>query len=173
MKYPILALLAAEPAHGYELKQRFESRFEAVWPPVNIGQVYTTLQRLERDSLVRGLDGADGDRPARHVYEITESGRTALAAWLAASSNGPRIRDDFYMKLVLSRLSGMAEPLELLERQRLALLQELRDLNALAGRPEHQETATQLLIEGAALHAQADLRWIDLCEERLQQGETL
>lgn len=172
MKYPLLALLAAGPAHGYELKQRFESRFEAVWPPVNIGQVYSTLQRLERDRLVREVEG-DASKPTRHVYEITETGRGALGAWLESGENGARIRDDFYMKLVLSRLSGMAEPLELLERQRLALLQELRDLNALASRPEHQATATQLLIEGAVLHAQADLRWIDLCEERLQQGETL
>ncbi len=171
MKFPLLAFLAVGPAHGYELKQRFEARFSPFRPPVNVGQIYTTLQRLERDGLIRrGGTVETGDAPARHVYEITGAGREALASWLATPTSGTRLREDFFMKLVLSQAAGLAEPRELLERQRQAVFQELRDLNELLEDPGRQDTATQLLIEGAALHLQADLRWIDLCDERVRDG---
>jgi DNA-binding PadR family transcriptional regulator len=173
MKYPLLALLAAGPAHGYELKQRFEARFGAVWPPVNIGQIYTTLQRLERDHLVHGAEVEQSGRPAKNVYQITEGGYRALADWLAEAAAGPRIRDEFFMKLVLARLAGIADPQAMIDRQRTAFLQELRDLNNIAIKSRPDDAVSRLLIEGAALHLQADLKWLDLCEEALQQGEHL
>jgi DNA-binding PadR family transcriptional regulator len=173
MKYPLLALLSSGPAHGYELKQAFESRFGAVWPPVNIGQVYSTLQRLERDAMVRGYEVDQGTRPARHVFEITEAGLRVLAEWLNSPDAGPRMRDEFFLKLILSRLAGLAEPMEIIERQRLTYLQELRDLNNIADRAGKDNTVTRLLAEGAMLHIQADLKWLDLCEERIRRGETL
>jgi DNA-binding PadR family transcriptional regulator len=173
LKYPLLALLAAGPAHGYELKQSFEGRFGAVWPPVNIGQVYATLQRLERDHLVRGAEVEQSGRPAKNVYEITEAGYHALAEWLREANPGPRIRDEFFMKLVLARLAGIADPAELLDRQREVFLHELRDLNEVASRTAPDDTVTRLLIEGASLHLQADLKWLDLCEEELLKGHTL
>jgi DNA-binding PadR family transcriptional regulator len=173
MKFPLLALLSSGPAHGYELKQAFESRFGAVWPPVNIGQVYSTLQRLERDALVHGYEVDQGSRPARHVFEITEAGLRALAEWLNATDVGSRLRDEFFMKLVLSRLAGLAEPLEIIERQRLTYLQELRDLNDIATRAKEGSAVSHLLAEGASLHVQADLKWLDLCEDRIRKGETL
>jgi DNA-binding PadR family transcriptional regulator len=173
VKYPLLALLAAEPAHGYELKQSFEARFGAVWPPVNIGQIYTTLQRLERDHLIRGSEVEQSGRPAKNVYEITEAGYRALAEWLRETTPGPRIRDEFFMKVVLARLAGIADPQAMLDRQRQAFLQELRDLNNVAMQASNESTVTRLLIEGASLHLQADLKWLDLCEEALQKGESL
>ena len=173
MKYPLLALLASGPAHGYELKQAFENRFGAVWPPVNIGQVYSTLQRLERDRLVHGYEVEQSGRPARHVFEITEAGLRVLGEWLNATDVGPRLRDEFFMKLVLSRLAGLAEPLEIIERQRLTYLQELRALNDVAARAGNDNPVSQLLAEGASLHVQADLKWLDLCEERIRRGDTL
>jgi DNA-binding PadR family transcriptional regulator len=170
MKYPLLALLATGPAHGYELKQSFESRFGAVWPPVNIGQIYTTLQRLERDSLVHGYEVEQAGRPDKHVFEITEAGLRVLDEWLRSAGAAPRVRDEFFMKLVLAQLAGLADPIELIDRQRLACMQELRDLNDLSLDEKPKNATTQLLIEGAALHVQADLKWLDLCEERMRKG---
>ncbi len=173
MKYPLLALLAGGPAHGYELKQNFEARFGAVWPPVNIGQIYSTLQRLERDHLVRGSEVEQSGRPAKHVFELTEAGYHVLAEWLAEATPGPRVRDEFFMKLVLADLAGVADPRALIDRQRTVFLQELRDLNIIAMRGGQDVVVTRLLIEGASLHLQADLKWLDLCEVALQQGEHL
>ncbi|CUU53592.1 Virulence activator alpha C-term [Parafrankia irregularis] len=49
----LLALLAERPMYGYQLRAEFEARTGSTWP-LNIGQVYTTLRRLERDGLVVG-----------------------------------------------------------------------------------------------------------------------
>ncbi|MFN8585301.1 MAG: PadR family transcriptional regulator [Dehalococcoidia bacterium] len=172
LKYPLLAFLATGPAHGYELKQSYEARFSPFRPAVNVGQVYTTLQRLERDGFVRRHGVVEtGEAPARHLYEITEDGRGALEVWLREPVAGVRLREDFFMKLVLARAAGLAAPAELLEGQRTAALQELHDLNELLLAPRLQDLTTQLLIEGAVLHLQADLRWMDLCEERMTQEE--
>ena len=173
MKYPLLALLAAGPAHGYELKQSFEARFGAVWPPVNIGQIYTTLQRLERDGLVHGSEVEQSGRPAKNVYEITEAGYVTLHEWLVVANPGPRMRDEFFGKLVLARLAGLADPIALLDRQRQVYLEELRDLNSVAVAEGAGNNVTRLLIEGAALHLKADLQWLELCEEHVRDGGTL
>lgn len=171
MKFPLLSILAGGPAHGYELKQRFEASFEPVWGPVNIGQIYSTLQRMERDHLVVGKE-EDASARQRIVYQITEAGLKVLAEWLISATPGPRVRDEFFMKLVLAEMAGLADPLQLLERQRQALLQELRDLNSLAVK-HAAEPVTPLLIEGTSLHVEADLKWLDLCEERMRNGESL
>jgi DNA-binding PadR family transcriptional regulator len=167
MRYPFLALLASGPAHGYELKQALVQRFGAALPPINAGQVYTTLARLERDGLVRGSDVPDDSRQKR-VYELTDAGRAALEEWLAAPTAGPRLRDEFFMKLVLAGQAGVTDPRLLIERQRREYLQALRDLAAVA--PNGNNVAS-LLVEGAALHLEADLKWLDLCEERLIEEE--
>ena len=163
MRYPFLALLAEGPAHGYELKLALEHRFGSVLPPLNAGQVYTTLGRLERDGLVRGSD-VPRDARQKRVYELTDAGRDALADWVAAPSTATRLRDEFFLKLVLAGLTGIADPRTLIERQRREYLQALRDL---AGVSANGNEAGSLLAEGAALHLEADLKWLDLCQERL------
>src|SRR3712207_3506731 len=117
MRYPFLALLADAPAHGYELKLALEQRFGSALPPLNAGQVYTTLARLERDGLVKGSDVPDDTRQKR-VYELTPAGREALEEWVATPTTGTRLRDEFFMKLVLAGLTGVADPRSLIERQR-------------------------------------------------------
>ena len=174
MRHAILALLAGEPRHGYELKQAFEQTFGAAWPPLNIGQIYTTLSRLERDGLVAGRLVEQDNRPDKRVYDLTEAGQRELSLWLAAPTAGPRLKDDFFTKLVLLGLPGVngVDPAQLIARQRREYLQALRGLNDLATSEQAAGNDTAvLLIEGAILHAQADLRWLDLCEQRI--GQTL
>ena len=166
MRFPLLALLAGGPAHGYELKQAMEQQFGAVLPPLNAGQIYTTLSRLERDGLVEDDAVAQNGRPNKRVYRLTEAGQGELSGWVADSTPQPRLKDDFFIKLVLARAAGIADPHELIDRQRTAYLQALRELDDVA---THDETAA-LLIEGAALHLEADLKWLDLCERRMTNG---
>jgi DNA-binding PadR family transcriptional regulator len=173
MRYPFLALLASGPAHGYELRQAFEERFGGLLPPINAGQIYTTLARLERDGLVSADDVAQNGRPNKRVYELTDGGRSALAAWVAAPAPGARLKDEFFIKLVLAGLTGVADPKALIERQRREYLQSMRDLDRLAAeRRGSGDPAAELLIEGAILHLRADLEWLDLCDQRLipQEG---
>ena len=163
MRYPVLALLADAPAHGYEIKRGLEERFGAVISPLNAGQVYTTLQRLQRDELVRDDAVEQSGRPDKRVYRLTGSGREALLEWLGAPSAPTRLRDDFFMKLHFAQDLGLADPAALIEGQRAAYLNALRELEqVLEGGAEDPLTA--LVVEGAALHLEADLRWLDRCE---------
>ncbi len=171
MKNAILALLADQPGHGYDLKGRLESQFGAAWPVVNIGQVYATLGRLERDELVSSEAVAQGHRPEKRVYHVTEAGRDELRQWLSAPAEAPRLTDDVFMKLLLASLPGLAGQVDrrlMVERQRASWLQLLRDVNAraLAGDPAEPGT---LLLEGAILHLQADLKWLELYERHLSK----
>ena len=166
MRFPLLALLADAPAHGYELKQALEQRFGSVLPPLNTGQIYTTLSRLERDGLVEDDAVAQNGRPNKRVYRLTEAGRMELRGWVAEATPAVRLKDDFFMKLVLARAARIADPLVLIARQRDAYLQALRELDDVALATNGDDTAA-LLIEGAALHLEADLKWLELCEQRL------
>ena len=168
MRLPFLALLAEAPRHGYELKQAFDQRFGEALPPLNGGQVYTTLQRLERDGLVTG-HGVPDDGRQKRVYELTPAGRDALAEWISEPAAPTRLRDEFFLKLVLAGLSGIADPAQLIERQRRECLESLRALSRVA---EDGDAVSSLLAEGAALHLEADLKWLELCEQRLLQEET-
>jgi DNA-binding PadR family transcriptional regulator len=171
MRYPFLALLARAPAHGYELKHELEETFGELLPPLNAGQVYTTLARLERDGLVRGDDVREDSRNKR-VYELTPAGLEALRAWAEAPTPAVKVKDEFFMKLVLARQAGIADPKALVERRRRRCLQALRDLDDLAaGRNGSLDAAAALLVEGAALHLEADLKWLERCEERLLPKE--
>jgi len=166
MRFPLLALLAQGPAHGYELKQALEQRFGTVLPPLNAGQIYTTLSRLERDGLVDDDAVAQNGRPNKRVYRLTDAGQAELRSWVQDSTPQTRLKDDFFIKLVLARAAGIAEPLELIAKQRGAYLQALRALDDVAAQADGDVTAA-LLVEGAALHLEADLKWLDLCEQRI------
>jgi DNA-binding PadR family transcriptional regulator len=170
VRFLFLALLEAGPAHGYDLKRAYDARFGAIWGALNIGQVYTTMARLERDGLVTHETVAQGDRPDKKVYEITARGRAHLARWLEAADDAPAVKSDFVLKLVAARLTGI-DPAPVLARQRQRYLQSLRDLDSLLPAEPNGDGVHALLVEGAALHLDAELRWLDLCERRLQELE--
>jgi DNA-binding PadR family transcriptional regulator len=110
MKFPILAMLATSPAHGYELKRELEQHFGAALPPLNTGQIYTSLARLERDGLVDVEGVAQDSRPNKRVYRLTPEGQAALDEWVTTPTPGTRLRDEFFMKLVLAGRAGIADP---------------------------------------------------------------
>ena len=165
LKYGVLGLLAQEPLHGYEVKNRFESMLGGTWE-VNVGQIYTTLQRLERDGLVRPV-GARGDR-GKLLYELSQAGRKALVEWLAQADSGPQqLHEDIYVKLLLAtRVANGGLP-ALLGRQKRAYLQRLRDLNQLEERARRDgRIDLARLVRGALLHTEADIKWIDELSEK-------
>ncbi|MFI6599904.1 PadR family transcriptional regulator [Nonomuraea sp. NPDC050536] len=167
MRLHLLALLAKEPAHGYELKQALEQTFGNAYPSPNIGQIYVTLSRLEKDGLVRAVDVEQSNRPNKKVYYLTVKGRDLLEQWVDEPTEGPRVRDEFFMKLVLAPLTGIADRMALINRQRRHYLSIMGDLNDLMGRTDPDDRVAALLIEGAMLHLQADLDWLQRCQEDL------
>jgi DNA-binding PadR family transcriptional regulator len=172
MRFPVLALLSRGPAHGYELKHDLETQFGSVWGEINIGQVYATLSRLERDGLVLAQEVEQDARPNKKVYSLTGSGKELLLTWLEEPDELPRLRDHFIIKVALAAAGGLADPIELINRQRMAYLQALRDLQALAGRlGEGAAPGELLVVEGAALHLEADLKWLDAADNYFTTGE--
>jgi DNA-binding PadR family transcriptional regulator len=169
MRELVLALLSDERAHGYELKQSFEQEFGDLLPALNAGQIYVTLGRLERDGLVASQP-VQGDTRGKKVYELTDAGREALAAWIETPVSGRRLKDAFFMKFVVLASARLAEPRQLLDDQRREYLQSLRDLNALL-EANGRAPEAELLVEGAILHLKADLEWLELIERRLAPTE--
>ena len=167
VRQPLLALLAKEPAHGYELKLALEQTFGQAYPSPNIGQIYVTLKRLEQDGLVRSEDVEQTTRPNKRVYELTAAGREALRAWVDEPSDGPRVRDEFFTKLILAPMAGLADRMELMNSQRRHYLGIMRNLIELQAETDPADTTARLLMEGAVLHLQADLDWLERCQEEL------
>ena len=166
LPHALIGLLARQPLHGYDLKNRLEQALGGNWE-INFGQIYTTLSRLERDGLITaGAEVEDGR--GKKTYEITDLGRRELETWLAQPvEKVGSLRDEFLVKLIVRHLAGYGDTLAIIAQQRQAYLQQLRELTALATRKK-DDPFVSLLIEGAILHLQADLRWLDLCDEQLE-----
>jgi DNA-binding PadR family transcriptional regulator len=169
MRQLFLALLAGDQGYGYELGQTLQQEFGDLLPALNAGQIYSTLGRLERDGLVVG-EGVAGDSRRKRLYKLTDSGRAALERWIETPVSGTRLKDEFFMKLVVVASARLADPKRLIERQRREYLQSLRDLDALLT-TNGKGVAAELLVEGAVLHLKADLEWLDLIEQRLTVEE--
>ena len=161
----LLQLLAEGERHGYQLKVDFEARTGGIWP-LNVGQVYTTLDRLVRDERVVATGEGDDEQT---TYRITEEGRQEVKQWLAASptDSGPA-RDELIMKVLVAFGRGGDEALEVVDDQRSALLATLQ----LGRRQQRARTGDDLAAERLAHDAvlsriEADLTWLDRCEEQL------
>lgn len=174
----LLALLADGPKHGYQLKHDFEAATGSAWP-LNVGQVYTTLQRLERDGLVQagpsqpsGPEAGSGAGDERVPYTMTDAGRAELDRWLTTPSAVPLTnRDETTMRVLLALGTG-AIPVEgVLSDQRQAANETLQTLTAMKSEPD-QTLAWKLQVDRMVLLTEAELRWLDRAEDRLAAGPT-
>ena len=161
----VLAMLAKEPSHGYQLRARLRDALGPLGDAMNAGQIYVTLTRLEKAGLVAVEMSADGaDRSDRKVYALTPNGQQRVAEWIAEVSWPRTDLAEFHLKLIAAAAAGLADPLTLVDTQRRELLRRLRDAQRAAmAEPDHSDAA--LLLEGVVLRLQADLRWLEACEQ--------
>lgn len=161
----ILGLLSVAPTHGYQLRTDFEAATGSTWP-LNIGQVYSTLQRLERDGLVAADEGDDDER---RQYRLTEAGLERLDRWFA--SPVPREappRDELVIKLALAMHLPAVDARRVIDIQRAASMRGLQTLIR-ARADVGDDLGAALTADSAIFHAEAEIRWLDHCEARLQQ----
>ena len=168
MREAILALLAKEPAHGYDLHARLMRALGPAREAMNPGQVYVTLARLERAGLVQPQDVKQSGRPDKRVYTLTPAGSERVRQWLSDLSWSKVAPVEFHLKLIAAAQTGLADPVSLVDAQRLELLRSLRELQDLV-RGEDADSEGVLLLEGAALRLQADIRWLETCERWLAE----
>src|SRR6266704_6202718 len=160
----VLALLAKEPSHGYQLRARLRQALGPLGDQMNAGQVYVTLTRLEKAGLVASEPSAGlPDRPDRKVYELTPAGQQRVAGWLAEVSWPGPAPAEFHLKLVAAAAARLADPLTIVDAQRRELLLRLRDAQR-AAMAEPGGSEAGLLLEGLVLRLQAALRWLEACE---------
>ena len=171
MRDVILSLLAKEPAHGYELRQRLMRALGPAGGELNPGQVYVTLSRLERAGLVEVSEVVQPSYPDKKVYDLTAAGRERVTRWLADVTWSKVAPLEFHLKLFAAADTGLADPVAVIDAQRLELLRELRQLQELALR-EPPDSDGALLLEGASLRLQADVRWLEACQQHFLERES-
>jgi DNA-binding PadR family transcriptional regulator len=166
IRHGLLALLERAPMYGYQLRREFETSTGSTWP-LNIGQVYTTLARLERDGLVAPSGEPDGE--GKHVYRLTDTGHAELTAWFATPvSAGDRPRDELAIKVALAMTTPGVDVSAVVQTQRTATLRHLQELTRLKSSPDNDsDTAWLLVLDSMIFRAEAEVRWLDHSEQRL------
>ena len=169
VRYGLLALLDEAPSHGYQLKTTFERRTGGNWA-LNIGQVYTTIQRLERDGLVEALDAHAAADEDRREYRITPAGRAQLGEWF----DNPVVleapaRDELTIKVLLAVAAGDIDVTALLQRQRRASIEQLQAYTRRKAKADpKRDTAFLILLDALIFRTEAEIRWLDACDARIR-----
>ncbi len=164
VKHSLLALLAVQPMYGAQLRQEFEARTGGTWP-LNVGQVYTTLNRLERDGLVES-DGA-ADEEGRIAYRLTAAGTAEIDRWWAAPVDRDQTpRNELAIKLALAVTLGDVDVTQVVQIQRTATMRQMRDLTRLKAGAD-DDLAWGLVLDNLIFSAEAELRWLDHIETKV------
>jgi DNA-binding PadR family transcriptional regulator len=158
----VLAMLAKEPSHGYQLRTRLREALGPLGDSLNAGQIYVTLTRLEKAGLLLAAEAAE--RSDRKVYALTADGHQRVAEWISEVSWPKPDLAEFHLKLIAAASAGLADPLTIVDTQRRELLRRLRDAQR-AAMAEPARSSAALLLEGVVLRLQADLRWLEACEK--------
>ena len=178
VKYGLLGILSRKPQHGYELKRSFEQITGGFWE-LNYGQIYQTLDRLESEGLVKHWVEQDDNVPDRKVYEITSDGHSALSDWLERPDPRPRpLRDELFIRLAVMSSGEVAPIFDLLHAHQEIYLDKMKELthykteiknrdNGHSSNTVPEALIEELLVDAALFHADADLRWLEHCEAKL------
>jgi DNA-binding PadR family transcriptional regulator len=167
----LLALLAEQDHYGYQLRQEFELRTGGTWP-INIGQVYTTLSRLQRDGLVTEVTGSGRPPDGSIVYRLSPAGRDEVEQWwrTPVDREAPA-RDEVAIKLALAVTSPGVDAQAVIQDQRSATLRALQSYTRLKRQvpdPARGADLAQLLVlDNLIFAAEAEARWLDHVEQRL------
>lgn len=162
VKFGLLALLVDGPKYGYQAHTEFEARTGGTWP-VNVGQAYTTLERLERDGLI-AAEGANAE--GRTLYAITVVGREALDAWFHTPVAGAdRPRNELAIKLLMAATTPGVDVAAVVQRQRTESLRQMRDCSTLRRAAEQvDDVAGVLLLDSVVFALEGEVRWLDHVE---------
>uniref|UniRef100_UPI003565AFED PadR family transcriptional regulator n=1 Tax=Nocardioides sp. TaxID=35761 RepID=UPI003565AFED len=170
VRHALLVLLEQGPRYGYQLRAEFEQHTGATWP-LNVGQVYTTLTRLERDGLARE---SGTDEEGHVVYEVTEAGHEEVAAWFTSPvSRSTPPRDELAIKLALAVTVPGVDVGTVIQRQRGATISALQDYTRLKRDRDSStpaDMAWSLVLDSLIFNAEAEVRWLDHCEARLRRA---
>jgi DNA-binding PadR family transcriptional regulator len=171
VRHALLALLSEGPKYGLQLREEFEANTGQVWP-LNVGQVYTTLQRLERDGLVTAPGDTGETEPGpQKAYRITEAGSAELAQWLRVPpdlSTPPR--DDLVMKVLIAVRVAGTDVSEVIQAHRRYLVQLMQEWTRLKDDDNGRDLAFALVVDSELFRLDSVVRWLDAAEARLRRA---
>jgi DNA-binding PadR family transcriptional regulator len=168
VRHALLALLSEGPKYGLQLREEFEARTGEVWP-LNVGQVYTTLQRLERDGLVES-DG-DGEESPQKGFRITAGGERELAAWLRTPpdlSSPPR--DELVMKVLVALAVPGTDVHEIIQVHRRYLVELMQQWTRVKEGAAASDLNLALVVDAELFRLDAVVRWLDSADARLKRA---
>lgn len=170
VRHAVLGLLQQRPRHGYELHAALLALSAGDLWDVKPAQIYATLDRLSEQGLVREQAGVQSGGPQRRPFELTDSGVAELRTWFSMPVEQAYARDEFFLKLMLAITSGIEAPVQVLRTQRASLYRDLHELlSQRQAATERGALAHQLQLDQAVMHVEADLRWLELVELRLDE----
>jgi DNA-binding PadR family transcriptional regulator len=171
VRYALLGLLAQRPRHGYELRAAFEAMVggKENWE-VRPGQVYATLERLANAGYVTQVAVERESGPEKRIYALAPKGQEALQNWLYTQANIEHQRDECFIKLMVALLTGRSDIPRMIQVQRNALFQALHRVTQQRMEADPESELSQiLLLDKVMMHLEADLRWLDMVEARLEE----
>jgi DNA-binding PadR family transcriptional regulator len=164
VRHALLALLREGPKYGLRLQQEFHANTGEVWP-LNVGQVYTTLQRLERDGFLQAEGHDDGPQKA---YRITEKGKHELQTWLEAPPAAmPPPRDELVIKVLIARTIPDVDMKELLQLHRRQMIELMQQYTSMKVDAKEDEVELALIVDAELFKLEGVVRWIDSVDARL------
>jgi DNA-binding PadR family transcriptional regulator len=169
IRHALLALLSEGPKHGFQLALDFEAGTGEMWP-LNTGQVYTTLQRLERDGLV-DIDDADDDGP-QNLFALTAAGREELAHWLHTPpdlSTPPR--DELVIKVLVALQVPDVDVVEITQAHRRHLIEAMRQYTRLKEDTAESDVRLLLVADAEIFRLEAMVRWLDAADARIRRTQ--
>ena len=168
IRHSLLALLSQGPTYGLRLRDEFEAGTGEVWP-LNVGQVYTTLQRLERDGLVES-DGSEDDGPQKR-YRITERGGEELAAWLRTPPDmASPPRDELVMKVLIAVQVPGIDVREVMQVHRRYLVELMQRWTRIKEEEAEHDLSLALVVDAELFRLDAVIRWLDAADGRLKRA---
>jgi DNA-binding PadR family transcriptional regulator len=168
VRHALLALLSEGPKYGLQLREEFEARTGEVWP-LNVGQVYTTLQRLERDGLVES-DGEGDDGPQKG-FRITSGGSTELAAWLRTPPDlASPPRDELVMKVLVALRVPGTDVHQVIQVHRRYLVELMQQWTRIKEAEAESDLGLALVVDAELFRLDAVVRWLDTADGRLKRA---
>jgi DNA-binding PadR family transcriptional regulator len=168
VRHALLALLSEGPKYGLQLREEFEARTGEVWP-LNVGQVYTTLQRLERDGLVES-DG-DGDDGPQKGFRITPDGAVELAGWLRTPPDlASPPRDELVMKVLVALRVPGTDVHEVIQVHRRYLVELMQQWTRIKEAEAESDLGLALVVDAELFRLDAVIRWLDAADGRLKRA---
>jgi DNA-binding PadR family transcriptional regulator len=168
IRHALLALLSEGPKYGLRLREEFEARTGEVWP-LNIGQVYTTLQRLERDGLVES-DGDGQDSPQKR-FRITGNGESELAAWLRTPPDmSAPPRDELVIKVLVALRVPGTDVHGVIQTHRRYLVELMQQWTRIKEDDDGRDLALGLAVDAELYRLDAVVRWLDAADGRIKRA---